>query len=213
MVQTYCSVEGRKDLHATDDRPGMAQSRRSLLAVLAAASSGCVSPSTDPNPSGMDAGQPHPAESETDGPTATESTTAEPTGTPDYATCDRSAVMTPPSDGYRSPPTDLTSERVGEYVMALEKDIVLPAEDERTDGWIDLKSPTVESVAHGYIVYLPVRGGYYNEKVDYSTATQHADLSKYTASYFVTERVVRRARGSDRIDPRKSGEVVVCQVE
>lgn len=187
----------------------MERRRRSLLTALpavAGALAGCLeSPSgrnSDPDAAGTDTG------SRTD--RATTATDAP--STPDYATCDPAAVVTSPDASYPSPPAEQTTERVAEYVETLETAILLPPEDEMTDGWVDIGSVSVDAVDHGFLAYVPVNGGYYNEEMDGSTATQHADLGRHTASYFLNERVVRRASEQERADAREA-DALLCNAE
>ncbi|NLV11458.1 hypothetical protein GOC74_16135 [Halomicrobium mukohataei] len=174
----------------------MEQRRRTLLAGVACFLGGCVSPVSTPDTT------------DTAPPTATEIPS-----TPAHATCHPDAIRTPPSGGYPTPPSDLTTERVTEYVTTLERAVMLPPKDERTDGHLALGSPSVETVPEGYLAYVPVHGGYYNMKQADSTVTQHADLARYTASYFLNSHVVRRMDDTDRADPRTAGTVIVCDPE
>jgi len=187
--------------------------RRAVLASfagLAGSWSGCIGPSDGGSGAAT-------AESDTDSETKP-STTATPTasatpGTPEYATC-TGDLSAPREEPLPEPPDDLTTESVADYVAQLEEILLTPPDDEMTGGWVDIRAPTVEEVPHGFLAYVPMRGGYINEDIGGET-TQHADLGEHTASYFVNEHVVRREKEYDgRVDPREAtGNVVLCLVD
>jgi hypothetical protein len=150
-------------------------------------------------------------ESDTDSGTGTSPTTATTTtptatatpGTPEYATCTPLA-HTPREDPPPEPPAELTTESVADYVTRLEGHLITPPDDEMTGGWVNIRTPTVETVPHGFLAYVPVRGSYINEDIGGET-TQHADLAGHIASYFLNERVVRHETEYDeRVDPRET---------
>ena len=133
---------------------------------------------------------------------------------PSYTTCDAGLASTEELHTAGGIPDTLSEDRVREYVTALEKDIVLPPPDDRTSGYLDIGSVSVESVADGYLATVEVTGGYQREAPD-GTATgtgTHADLGRHVATYFVNEQVVRRAVDYEtELDPREQGEIVVCE--
>lgn len=132
---------------------------------------------------------------------------------PEYATC-TPVLYTERRDPLPAPPAELTTETVAEYVVDLEETLLTPSEEDMTGGWVDIGTPTVEAVTHGYLAYVPMRGGYINEDIGGET-TQHADLGSHTASYFINDQVVRLERAHDeRIDPRETtNNVVLCLAE
>lgn len=171
----------------------MALPRRALLSSLAAAAvAGCVAD--------------EPAGSESS-PTASDS----PTGTePGYASCNPDLLTAEQLDTAGGIPEPLGEPEAGSYARELEQDIALPPPDERDDGYLSIGSNEVETVEYGYLVTVEVTGGYYNQTQ--GTATVHADLGQYIATYFINEQVVRRAKNTTaELDPRQSGEVVVCE--
>lgn len=176
----------------------MALPRRSVLGGVALMFSGCAAP-TERDPT------------ESDSPTRT---TTSPSGTePAYASCDPDVAVAEELDSAGDIPDPLTEDSVAEYVDAIERDIVLPPEDEISDGYVSIGTIETETVEYGYLATVPVTGGYYNEASDEtSTATVHADLGQHTATYFVNDQVVRRAEDTNaELDPREHGEVVVCE--
>ena len=183
----------------------MQQSRRAVLtsvASVAGALAGCVT-----QPDRFDGAT-------TDSETGAATPTATPTrGTPEYATC-TPVLYTERRDPLPAPPAELATETVAEYVVDLEETLLTPSEEDMTGGWVDIGTPTVEAVTHGYLAYVPMHGGYINEDTGGET-TQHADLGSHTASYFVNDQVVRLERAHDeRIDPRETtNNVVLCLAE
>lgn len=181
----------------------MALHRRSLLGSVALLLSGCATVTDD----GPTESEP----TERDSPTRT--TTSPPATEPAYANCDSVGAVAEELDEPAAIPDPLTEDSVAEYVDGLERDIVLPPEDEISDGYVSIGTIEVETVEHGYLATVPVTGGYYNEASDDdSTVTVHADLGHHVATYFVNEQVVRRARDTTaELDPREHGDVVVCE--
>lgn len=132
---------------------------------------------------------------------------------PEYVSCDPATVSENIPDETADIPDPLTDGSVTDYVERLEREIVLPPEDEISDGYVSIGTIETETVTHGYLATVPVTGGYYNEASDEtSTVTVHADLGQHIATYFVNEQLVRRARDTNaELDPREHGEVVVCE--
>jgi hypothetical protein len=128
----------------------------------------------------------------------------------DYATCDTESNRGPESAA--KIPDPLSEARVATYVETVERDVVLPAEERISDGYVVVGAVEVEAVTHGYVARVPVNGGYYNEPAaGDATETVHYDLPMHTARYFVNERVVRRTEAVDEpADPREFGRVLVC---
>lgn len=127
---------------------------------------------------------------------------------PAYATCETEAVSSTLPESARTIPDSLSHEHIVAYVESVERQIVLPVD---TDGYLNIGDISTESVAHGHLAHVPVTGGYYNEASDDSTETIHYDVGSYTASYFLTEHLVRRAKARDgSVDPRKQGALIVC---
>jgi len=174
--------------------------RRAALASLAAVLAGCGS-ATGPEQSGTTTSTPD-----------TGPETADPTGTdPTYASCDPEFAPTEPLHTAGGIPESLTESAASDYARELERDLVLPPPEERSDGHVSIGTVEVEPVEYGFLVTVPVTGGYYNEASD-DDSTVHADLAHYTATYFINENVVRRTKHGDaELDPRDYGEVVVCE--
>lgn len=145
----------------------------------------------------------------TSDPPGSASPTAESTTTPPYATCDPAAVSPDAPAAAGALPDSLTPDRVVEYAEAVERAFALPSNG---DGYVQIADSAAESVAHGYLVRVPVTGGYYNRAADgTATETVHYDLAPYAARYFVTERVARRTRDTDSpADPREAGTLIAC---
>lgn len=179
----------------------MALPRRTVLVALGVALGGCAG-SDPPSDTATE------TERESDSPTKTDT----PTGTePAYLHCDGPTVSTTIPTDAAVIPDSLTEESVVEYVERLEEFFALPLEDGEPDGYVSIATVSVETVDYGYIATVPVTGGYYNEADDDTTETVHHDLAPYTATYFVSEQVVRRAEDANtELDPRDHGEVVVC---
>lgn len=176
--------------------------RRNVLCGIGVVLSGCATTTDGPTES-------EPTES--DSPTRT---TTSPSATePAHASCDPDAAVTEELDSAGDIPDPLTEDSVAEYVDALERDIVLPPEDETSDGYVSIGTIETETVEYGYLATVPVTGGYYNEASDgTSTTTVHADLGQHIATYLINEQVVRRARDTNaELDPRDHGKVVVCE--
>lgn len=110
----------------------------------------------------------------------------------------------------RELPDGFTHDQIVDYVTAVERAFVLPT---GADGYVKIGTVRTESVAHGNLAHVPVNGGYYNEPSDGNTTeTTHYDLGTHRTSYFLTERVVRRAESRDGTpDPREAGDVVACR--
>jgi len=177
----------------------MALPRRALLSSLAVAAAGCTAP---------DSSEPTAATASP----ATGSTTADSATEPGYATCDTPAADAEELTTTGGIPDSLSEDTARAYVTAVEKDIVLSAEDGENDGYVSIGSVAVESVEYGYLATVPVTGGYYNEDSDDATETVHYDLAPHTATYFINDQVLRRAKdATSELDPRKQGEVIVCE--
>lgn len=179
----------------------MALHRRALLVALATVLGGCTGTGTP-----------------TESPTNTEATaTATPSDTatatePGYLACDGVTISKALPEAATAIPDSLDEERVREYATRLEEYITLPLKDGEPDGYLSIGTVEVEPVEYGSLATVPVTGGYYNYEQDDSTETVHADLAPYTATYFVSERLVRRAEDSSgELDPRDYGAVVVCE--
>lgn len=174
----------------------MALHRRAALVAIGTVISGCAG-----SPDGEDS--PTKTASPTDVHTATD---------PGYLECDRATVSTDLPAEATVVPDPLTEDSVLDYVERLEEFLALPLEDGEPDGYVGIGDVTVETVDYGYLATVPVTGGYYNQESDDSTETVHYDMAPYTATYFVNERVVRRAEDDTaELDPREYGEVVVCE--
>lgn len=179
----------------------MALHRRAFLASLGVAAAGCASDDA-----------PEPTDSATQ--SGTPSATASPTGTePAYARCDPEIAPTEALHTAGGIPEPLGEPEASSYARELEQDILLPPRNERSDGYVSIGTIEVDTVEHGYLVTVPVTGGYYNKASDDgSTVTVHADLGTHTATYFINEEVVLRAEETNaEPDPRNHGEVVVCE--
>jgi hypothetical protein len=165
----------------------MALPRRAALVAIATAVSGCAG-----SPLG------------TDSPTPTD---------PGYISCDPSDVSQNIPKDVAAIPDQLSEESVAAYAEELERAIVLPPEDEISDGYVSIGTVEAEQGERGYTATVPVTGGYYNSTPESdSESTIHADLGRYTASYFVTGQVVRRVKNATaELDARNHGEVVVCE--
>jgi hypothetical protein len=163
----------------------------SVLAAL----SGCLGSSED----GSDSGTPD-----------DEPTVSETPATPAYATCEEGSVEPSAPAVARELPDAFTHDKIVEYVTAVERAFVLPS---GADGYVKIGTVTTESVARGHLAHVPVNGGYYNEPSDGNTTeTTHYDLGTHRTSYFLTERVARRAKSRDgTADPREEGDVVACR--
>lgn len=66
--------------------------------------------------------------------------------------------------------------------------------------------------ADGFIVRFPVSPAYGYRDDPGTPDTTHADLAGYTATYFITNGTIRRAKATDGtpVDPREKGTVVTC---
>jgi len=194
----------------------MERSRRAVLASVAGVAgsfAGCVNSSGRGSEGSTTESDTEPGTSATAPSTATTTATSTATatpGTPEYATC-TPVLYTPRDDPPPEPPSELTTESVADYVARLEEHLMTPPDDEMTGGWVNIGTPTTEEVPHGFLAYVPMRGGYINEDIGGET-TQHADLPHHTASYFVNEHVVRReTEYEERVNPREdTNNVVRC---
>ncbi|MCT9097341.1 hypothetical protein [Haloarchaeobius sp. HME9146] len=179
--------------------------RRTLLSTVASALSlsaaGCLSSFE----SGTDG--------DGDGSTGRDGTNTDAqTGTPANATCENE-FTSPKIDAAPEFPAALAEAEVSAYVEAVERTLVLPPENQISDGYVSIGTITVESVGYGYLATVPVTGGYYNEAGE-GTPTLHADLGHHTAMYFVNQQVLRRtvATGdTEPSDPRESGTLLRCR--
>lgn len=145
-----------------------------------------------------------------DGSDPTESSTPSPTTEPDYASCDSELQSGETLHSAGDIPDDLSEDSAREYAQVLERDVMLPPPEERSDGHVSIGDVRSETVTHGYLVTVEVTGGYFNEVGE--TPTVHYDLGAHVSTYFMNEQVVRRARDpTAELDPRDHGEVVVCE--
>lgn len=179
----------------------MALPRRAVLVGVGVALGGCTGPATSSDtPAGTD-----------DTTTPVDSDTPTPTE-PAYLDCDQPTISKDLPGGVTAIPDSLSEDSVIEYVKRLEECFTLPLEDGEPDGYVSIGTIEVETVEYGYLATVPVTGGYYNREDDDATETVHVDLAPYTATYVVTEGLVRRAKDSNtELDPREHGEVVVCE--
>jgi len=177
----------------------MALPRRAALVTIGTVLSGCASaPASDD-----DATEPA---SETASPTDVHTATEH-----GVLHCDRATIEKDLPEEATAVPDTLSEETVTEYVERLEEFVALPLTDGEPDGYVGIGDVTVEAVDYGYVATVPVTGGYYNQESDDSTETVHYDVAPYTATYFVSEQVVRRAEDDTvELDPREEGEVVAC---
>lgn len=177
----------------------MALPRRTVLVAVGTVLGGCAGPPAT-----------------TDSPTETDETTTDTNSAsatePTYLDCDQPTISKDLPNEATAIPDSVSEDSVVEYVERLEEFVVLPLEDGEPDGYVSIGTVSVETVEYGYLATVPVTGGYYNQEQQDSTETVHADLGIHTATYFVTEQVVRRAEDTNtELDPREHGEVVVCE--
>lgn len=120
-------------------------------------------------------------------------------------------------------PDPLTRETVVRFAILFEKAYVtrqILHEQERvtyvdflTIGQVeDDPNAPVTPTADGFIARFPVSPAYGYRDDPGKAVTAHADLPEYTATYFVTDETVRRAKATSDtpVDPQNDGKVVTC---
>lgn len=179
--------------------PSLYSRRKTLqLATLGLTTvSGCISAGTSPSRS-------------TESSTVSETSSTE---SPTRASTVIEGVVVPPCP---TKPNEFTRETVLGYASQFEKSYFsrITLREQTADVRsidVRIEEGQAERADNGWLVYLSVLAPYIRFRVspEYDEP-DHVDPGFFTASYFISEQTVLRARGGEPADPRDGGNAVYC---